>query len=245
MPSFHRVFWIPPGMEAADGVYVRYPAEELYALFCLESHRHRALLVGEDLGTVPPEVPRAMARHNFHRMYVVQYALKADPGLALPDPPAASAAGVNTHDMPPFAAYWEGADVGERLDLGLVSQEQSREEQKVRQGFRDALTRFLQAEGLLGAGPDARQVLRACLAHLASGPARLLLVNLEDLWQETASQNVPSTSGESPNWRRKARHALEEFARLPGVLEILEEVRRAIPRDAGSAASEGDGSVTR
>jgi 4-alpha-glucanotransferase len=229
MPSFHRVFWIPPGMEATDGVYVRYPAEELYALFCLESHRHRALLVGEDLGTVPPEVPLAMARHNFHRMYVVQYELKADPGLALPDPPASSVASVNTHDMPPFAAYWQGTDLGERLELGLVTQEQSWEEEKTRRSLCAALARFLQSAGLLGDEPDAREVLRACLAHLGSSPARLLLVNLEDLWQETASQNVPSTSGESPNWRRKALHALEDLTRMPGVQEILAEVRRAIP----------------
>src|SRR3990172_6909058 len=76
--GLHRLFWIPKGLEARDGVCVRYPAEELYAIFCLESHRHRASIVGENLGTVPAYVNSAMARHNLHRMYVLQYEL--DPG---------------------------------------------------------------------------------------------------------------------------------------------------------------------
>ena len=73
--GLHRFFWIPQGMEAKEGVYVRYPAEEQYAVFTLESNRHKTILVGEDLGTVPPEVPPAMARHQFHRMFIVQYEL--------------------------------------------------------------------------------------------------------------------------------------------------------------------------
>src|SRR5205085_1675658 len=108
--SLHRVFWIPPGSDADDGVYVRYPAEELYGVFALESYRHQTILVGEDLGTVPPEVPRAMTRHNFHRMYVMQYELQPDPGAALPDPPAMAIASINTHDMPPFGGFWKGHD---------------------------------------------------------------------------------------------------------------------------------------
>src|SRR5262249_19677229 len=92
MPVFHRLYWVPAGMEASDGVYVRYPAEELYALFSLESHRHRTALVGEDLGTVPPEVPESMARHGVHRMYVLQYAARPEAEAALPPPPEESVA---------------------------------------------------------------------------------------------------------------------------------------------------------
>ncbi|HEX6986162.1 MAG TPA: 4-alpha-glucanotransferase, partial [Planctomycetaceae bacterium] len=145
MPSFHRVYWIPPGADAAGGVYVRYPADELYAVFSLESHRHRTLLVGEDLGTVPPEVPRAMARHNFHRMYVVEYEAKPAPDVALPDPPAGSLACVNTHDMPPFASYVAGKDIGERVGLGLLEADAAAGEERSRREIRDALARFLAA----------------------------------------------------------------------------------------------------
>jgi 4-alpha-glucanotransferase len=217
MPSFHRIYWIPPGMDAREGVYVRYAADELYAVFCLESHRHRTLLVGEDLGTVPPEVPRAMARHNIHRMYVVQYEAKPDPGGALPDPPASSIASINTHDMPPFAGYWKGQDIGERLEIGLMSQEHAWQEEKTRASFREALAPFLGIEDK----NDPREVYQALLAFLRDSPARLVVVNLEDLWLETQSQNVPSTSDENPNWRRKARYTLEEFRENSNVLEAL------------------------
>src|SRR5260370_28033164 len=71
----HRLFWVPRGLEAAGGVYVRYPHEELYALLALESHRHQAMIVGENLGTVPPEVDESMDRHGVLGMYVLQYEL--------------------------------------------------------------------------------------------------------------------------------------------------------------------------
>ncbi len=77
--GLHRLYWIPAGRPATEGVYVRYPVEELYAVFCLESHRHRCLLVGENLGTVPPEVGPVMAEHGIDGMYVLQYDARPDP----------------------------------------------------------------------------------------------------------------------------------------------------------------------
>src|SRR5688500_9559420 len=71
--GLHRLYWIPDGMDAKDGVYVRYHDEELYAIVVLESVRNRCAIVGEDLGTVPDYVPKAMRRHGLRRMYVVQY----------------------------------------------------------------------------------------------------------------------------------------------------------------------------
>jgi 4-alpha-glucanotransferase len=228
MPSFHRVFWIPRGLEARDGVYVRYPAEELYALFCLESQRHHTLLVGEDLGTVPPEVPEAMARHRLHRMHVIQYEAKPDPERALPEPPAAGIASVNTHDMPPFAAYWARDDVRQRHELGLLNREAFEREWEERGRMRDALEQFLRDRGLLGEAAKLEDVYEACLHFLAEGPTRMVLANLEDLWLEVQSQNVPSTSQECPNWRRKARFALEEVMRLPEAARLLEELDRLV-----------------
>lgn len=229
VPSLHRVFWIPPGMEAADGVYVRYPKDELYALYCLEAQRHQTLLAGEDLGTVPPEVSSTMARHGIHRTYVIEYELQPDPTLPLPEPAAASIASVNTHDMPPFEAYIEGKDITERLELGLISQEQSSEANKARHAACQALVAFMRAEGRLGAHADGMEVYRAALGFLRDSPARLMLVNLEDLWQETASQNIPSTGNECPNWRRKTRLSFEEFTQKPEVLQLLRELAQAFP----------------
>jgi 4-alpha-glucanotransferase len=238
MPSFHRVFWVPDGMDAHEGIYVRYPSEELYALFSLESHRQRTRLVGEDLGTVPPEVPEAMQRHGIGRMYVVQYELKPEKERALPEAPAGSVASVNTHDMPPFAAYWAGQDVEQRRELGLVGEEAAAAAWQERQAMREALAYFLRARGLLGPSAEVGAILRACHRYLAAGPARTVLVSLEDLWLETNPQNVPSTFAEYPNWRRKARHALEEIERLPEVRALLAEVDRLLHRRAAPSAAD-------
>ncbi len=84
-------------------------------MFALESHRHKTMIVGEHLGTVPTEVSVAMALHNFHRMYVVEYEIQPDSGAALPEPPAAAIANVNTHDMAPFAGFSHRHDLGSAL----------------------------------------------------------------------------------------------------------------------------------
>jgi 4-alpha-glucanotransferase len=100
--GLHRQFWIPEGADVADGVYVRYPADELYAIVSLESHRARCELVGEDLGIVPDVVRETMRRHGLRSLYVAQLTPDA------PIPPD-SVATLNTHDTQTFAAY-SGSD---------------------------------------------------------------------------------------------------------------------------------------
>jgi 4-alpha-glucanotransferase len=104
--GLHHLFWIPKGLTAAEGVYVRYHAEEFYAILALESRRHKALLVGEDLGTVPGYVRRAMERHKVNRMYILATEYTGKPSRALAPVRAGCLAGLNTHDMPPFASFW-------------------------------------------------------------------------------------------------------------------------------------------
>ncbi|MFO0788220.1 MAG: 4-alpha-glucanotransferase [Pirellulales bacterium] len=228
MPSFHRVFWIPPGVSAKDGVYVRYPAEELYAVYALESHRHQTMIVGEDLGTVPPEVPVAMAKHNFHRMYVVQYEIQPDRNAALPEPPANSIASLNTHDMPPFAGFWNGNDIGERAHAGLLSPGECEIQERDRETIRAALIGFFKSLGYAVHGTPATAVLNACVEYLRDRASRMVLVNLEDLWQETLPQNIPSTDGENANWRRKARLTAEQFRNDPEIRRRLCDLSDAI-----------------
>src|SRR5207253_8981248 len=118
--GLHRLFWIPAGGEPKDGVYVRYPDEELYAILTIESHRHNCVVLGEDLGTVPEYVPRAMRAHGVRRMYVVQYELKPEGPAPAGRPPAESIASINTHDMPTFAGFWSAEDVDDRLEQELL-----------------------------------------------------------------------------------------------------------------------------
>jgi 4-alpha-glucanotransferase len=227
--GLHRFFWIPNGASPGEGTYVRYPAEELYAILCLESHRHRARIVGEDLGTVPPYVRPAMARHGLRRMFVVQYGLTPVAGKALGKIPKASLACVNTHDMPTFAAFLEALDVDDRVSLGLLDEEGASREKNERRELARSLTDFLRKKGRLpgtGGDPDRETLVRACLAHLAASRAEMVIVGLEDLWLERVPQNTPGTSSERPNWVRKSRLSLEEFRDLPGVIRALREIDR-------------------
>jgi 4-alpha-glucanotransferase len=226
--QLHRLFWVPRGLGPAAGVYVRYPHEELYAVLSLESHRHQALIVGENLGTVPPEVNESMARHGVLGMYVVQYELAPGGGGLQREPPPASVASLNTHDMPTFRGFWEGRDVDDLQALGLFDERQAAEERQRRGAQRQQLAGAAAAHwpgAWDGRGDPYPLVLRDLLEHLAASPARMVLVNLEDLWYETEPQNVPGTRADQrPNWRRKARLSLEEMTQRPEVVATLERI---------------------
>jgi 4-alpha-glucanotransferase len=223
--GLHRLYWIPPGFPAAEGAYVTYPAEELYAILSLESHRHKCVLVGENLGTVPPEVNDSMVRHGLRQTYVLQYEQRPDLKSPLRPPPAKSAASINTHDMPTFEAHWRGLDIDDRRALGLVSRRAVELEKRRRGKLNRALAGFLKRKGFLKTVEPAG-VLIACLAWLAAGPAELVLVNLEDLWGETRPQNVPGTSTERANWQHKAKLTLEEFSNSRELCDFLAELDR-------------------
>ena len=222
--SLHRLYWIPEGLPSGQGVYVRYRAEEQYAILALESHRHNNIIVGEDLGIVPPEVRPAMARHGLHRMFIVHFELQANPKRPLRSISDNYVASLNTHDMPPFAAFWEDLDIGQRLELGLLDRASAERELRARQAIKENLVSFLIEKGWVkGPAPDTYTVLKACLAYLSASQAGIVLVNLEDLWLETEPQNVPG-SRNYPNWQRKARYTVEPICKIDKAIDILKLV---------------------
>jgi 4-alpha-glucanotransferase len=223
--GLHRLYCVPHGMDASDGVYIRYPADELYAILSLESHRCKALISGEDLGTVPSYVHDAMSRHGIQRTYVLQYELDSTNKEPIPEPRRSSVASLNTHDMPPFAAFWEGLDIEDRLDLGLMKEKQAEYERQDRKSVRESVIAELRKRGLItGGGAELEDVLRALLLVVAGSRASLVLVNLEDLWLEEHPQNVPGTTDERANWRRKARYTLEEMQGENATSSLLRQI---------------------
>lgn len=216
--GLHRLYWIPKGWPASEGAYVQYPAEELYAILSLESHRNKTMLVGENLGTVPPEVNAAMARHHLRETYVLQYELRPK----LRPPPRRSVASLNTHDMPSFEAFLRGVDIDDRFDLGLIKKANLPREHRERKRLVAALQRLLKTKCNL---------LEEALRWLAKSDAEVVLVNIEDLWRETLPQNVPGTSCERPNWQRKLRYSLDQIKRDPEVRRLLKLVAGARARN--------------
>lgn len=230
--GLHRQFWVPAGLGPADGVYVHQRADELYAVLALASHRAECAVVGEDLGTVPAGVRVAMRRHGVGRMHVVQYEL-ADPAPVLPRAPARAVASVNTHDMPPFAAWWEGRDVEDAAARGLIGTAGVAAARRQRARARRALVAALRAAGIRVRGePTVTDVL----VLLGRGRAALVLGSLEDLLEAVHPQNRPGTSG-AGNWSRRLDRSLERLAGLPalGALEAAMAAagRRRVPGRSG------------
>ncbi|MEJ2678898.1 MAG: 4-alpha-glucanotransferase, partial [Gemmatimonadota bacterium] len=229
--GLHRLFWVPEGADARDGVYVRYPAEELYAILSLESHREGTAVVGEDLGTVPPGVREAMAERGVHRCYVVQFEVHPDKHQALAEVPAGAAASLDTHDTPTFGAYWRGRDVAERRDAGDLDPDGAEREAEARDEVRRAIGRFLGGRRTpdASAGSDAEAALRGLLRYLGDSDAGLVLVALEDLWLEERPQNRPGRD-DPWNWRRRMRRDLDaimEAEDVVGPLKDLDRMRRS------------------
>ena len=218
-----RLYWIPDTLTGDKGVYVTYPAEELWAILCVESHRYGAGIVGENLGTVPPAVNIAMSRHDIRQMYVAQYEIMGDPKRPTIRPSRAkSVASINTHDMPTFSAFLNGEDIDDRLDLGILSKAPAKIEHKTRIKMKRALADLARryARGAASKMGTYYGVLR----FLSESMADIVLVNLEDLWEETLPQNVPTTSSERPNWRRRMKLRLDQIRKMSEIAKVLSDV---------------------
>lgn len=230
--GLHRLYWVPHGATPAGGVYVRYHADEWYAMLCIEAHRTGAIVVGEDLGTVPGYVRKAMRSHGFHTSYVVPFEIAPGERPALREPPPGSVASLGTHDMPPWAAFWSGSDVDLHHRLGILGDDEAQARRAARNRLRTTLADELRLRGLLGFGEtDPEAVLRACLRFLGRSDAAIVLPSLEDLWLEERAQNVPGTGQEVPNWRGRLRYTLEELVDRAEVTAALDDLTRR-PREA-------------
>jgi len=205
--GLQRVFWIPEGAPPDRGLYVSMPFEELLAVVAIEAQRLRVDVVGEDLGTVDDVVRDAMEREGLRRTYVAQYAIGTEDG-DLGEVPTGSVASFATHDTATFAGWWTGADIAERVALGLLDASSAEEVLRHRAQERHALL------VALGRGDDDEpdEVLAALHEHLADSDAGLVMVQLDDLLGETIAVNVPGTTTQRANWSRLAPLSLEELA---------------------------------
>ena len=208
-----RLFWIPGGSSGRDGAYVRYPAEEMLAIVALESWRHGAVVVGENLGTVPPEVGPAMERRGLLGSAVV-YFERDHSGAFIParDYPRRALVSAGTHDHVPLAGFWTGRDLEIRRRLGIIGDDAALDlARQSRERDRQALGDRLHAEGVLpdGARPDVAGFVNAVHVFLGHTPSAMAGAALDDLAGETDPVNVPGTTNDRyPNWQRKMTRTL-------------------------------------
>ncbi|HEV8554529.1 MAG TPA: malto-oligosyltrehalose synthase [Casimicrobiaceae bacterium] len=235
-----RLFWVPAGSQPANGAYVRYPFEELLGLLALESHRHRCLVIGEDLGTVPDYVREALAANAILSYRVLIFEREATGDFKPPAAyPAEALVAASTHDLPTLAGWWTDADIELRAAQGLLASEADREAQtRDRAQDRRRLLAALERAQLLppetgtdpASHPDLDPTLaRAVQTYLAVTPSRLHVVQLEDVIGVREQANLPGTIDSHPNWRRKLPVPLERWPddeRFDALATALERERR-------------------
>ena len=231
-----RLYCVPLGRPATDGVYIRYPYEEMLAILTLESLRNLCIIAGEDLGTVPDHVRPTMTQHGMFRLHVAQWSFPNKPG-GDPDPsPAEAVASLNTHDTPTFAGWWRGADIDDKLDLRLIKDAQADVERKERAQQKTAILAFAEAHGAPTAAADTlTEVERAMVsmtADLANGPAEIVLVALDDLVLDPVPHNVPGTVEQRPNWQRRIQGwatSLDPERASPAAAAVIDALTAARP----------------
>jgi 4-alpha-glucanotransferase len=225
--GLQRLWWIPDGASPGDGAYVHYRTDELLAVAILEATRHGASLVGEDLGTVDPGLRSSLDDHGVAGMHVAVFDLEARPGKPL-SPRAGSVAFVDTHDTATFAGWFDGSDVEDRLELGIVDEKGAEAERAAREEAREALVERLVAAGAIDDPLEtATTVHSAVLEELGGSDAALVMVTLEDLWGEHDPQNVPGTSRERLNFCRRLAVGIDELEQATALLAPLARLRTA------------------
>jgi len=209
-----RLFWIPPGHESATGAYVYQYGAELLELAVMEAARAGATLVGEDLGTVEPEVRSAMGEHDVFG-YRIAWFQDDDPAHW----PATTLASLTTHDLPTVAGLWTGEDEQQRLAAGQSPDPAGATH------LRNRLAR------LAGVDPDADVPVEevSVRAHqaLAASSSDLAVATLEDALGVAERPNLPGTVDEHPNWRRALPRPIEELddSGAPTIARVMREHR--------------------
>jgi 4-alpha-glucanotransferase len=211
---FVRLYWIPQGMDARRGAYVLDHAQDLLGIVALESVRGKFVVVGEDLGTVTGEVRQTLAEAGVLSYRLLWFERNPDGSFRRPQEyPAHALVSSTTHDLPTLSGFGEGRDIEARRQAGLIDEAAYEAQKAARADEKRQLEQALADAGFTG---DP-------LGFLLSTPCALAIVNQEDLSGETEQQNLPGSTWQYPNWRRKMRVTVEQLAPLAEKLKALLE----------------------
>jgi 4-alpha-glucanotransferase len=207
-----RLWWIPTGSDPARGAYVRYPTDELLEIVALESHRAQAVVIGEDLGTVPPGVRAELRRRSLLSSRLVLFE-RFPPERY----PRRAVAGVTTHDLPTMAGIWTGTDLEDQAAAGTTPDADALE----------LLRGRLAAAAGIGTDAELDEVVSAVHRRLAASPSALVAATLEDALRVGTRPNQPGTvSTQRDNWSIALPKPLEEIETDPRVLSLTEALER-------------------
>jgi 4-alpha-glucanotransferase len=221
-----RLWLVPHGASPTEGAYLFYPLDDLLRLIALESHRHNAIVIGEDLGTVQSEFRARMSAAGIAGMDVLWFQRDKKKFL----PPATwrrdAIAMTSTHDLPTVAGWWSGADIKTRATLGLA--DEARETRARKQDRKALWSAFKKAGAATNSEPPPDQpapAVDAAIAFTARSPAPLALIPIEDMLGLAEQPNLPGTIDEHPNWRRRLDKPAAEILDQPHVRSRLQTLR--------------------
>ena len=225
--ALQHLYWVPRGRPPQDGAYVSYPLDDLVGILALESQRHRCLVVGEDLGTVPEGFRERMAEARILSYRVLFFEKDVEGFLPPGRYPALALAVAGSHDLPTLRGWWEASDIALKEGLHLYpGADGAAEARQERARDRKQLLAALRAEGLLPEAGDVEvdALVRAAHSYLGRSRSALAIAQIDDITDEADPVNVPATSDERPNWRRRLSLTLEELGadrRLDALSETL------------------------
>jgi len=232
-----RLWWVPKGENPKSGAYVYYPIDDLLGLLALESHRNHCAVIGEDLGTVPEGIFEVLQANGVHSYRVFFFERGGDGGFISPAHyPQQAMATLTTHDMPTLRGYWNGDDLELGRELGLYPDDQVLQNLYAdRAGAKQRILDSLHSHQAIHSelSRDASQVQMdkalnyALQVHMARGNSSLLSLQLEDWLEMEKPVNVPGTSDEYPNWRRKLSKNLTELFADPAVNGLTQALTAA------------------
>ena len=221
--SLKRLWVVPHGASAREGAYLAYPQRDLKRILALESLRARAIVVGEDLGTVPAGFRQSMRERGFMGIRVLWFERTRNGGFVPPDRyDRLAAAMTSTHDLPTIAGWWSERDIDWSRELGRSDPDESETNERARRDKeRRLFVRACRRAGIV----DTSDPVGAALAFVASANSDLALFPAEDLLGLVEQPNLPGTIDEHPNWRRRLPVAAE--ALFDSASERVERINSA------------------
>lgn len=232
--SVLRLWWIPYGETADHGAYVQYPVDDLLSILALESQRHQCMVIGEDLGTVPVEIVSKLRDSGVYSYKVLYFENDHEKTFRAPKAyPEQSMAVATTHDLPTLRGYWESGDLTLGKTLGLYPDEEVlrglyQDRELAKQGLLDALhkhgclpKRAGHKASLMSMTPTLNRGLQR---YIADSNSALLGLQPEDWIDMAEPVNVPGTSYQYKNWRRKLSTTLEKMFKDDGVNRLIKDL---------------------
>ncbi|WP_418883962.1 4-alpha-glucanotransferase [Bisgaardia hudsonensis] len=234
--SLLRLWWIPKNKTAKDGVYIRYPVDDLLAILALESHRHNSLIIGEDLGTVPKEIISKLKNAGIlsYKIFYFEFDSQGN-SRNLKDYPYQAMTTLSTHDLPTVNGYWRGYDFELGQRFGIYPNSQVLSKLKIDRIYAKSKILERLQENNINVESEINETLSSCVNkkfnhqlqhYVANVSSALFGLQPEDWLDMTEPVNIPGTSDEYANWRRKLTKTVAEIFSDTEIKLLLQGIRK-------------------